>query len=275
MDMDIDLSTHVAGALGISLAQLGTYLLYLVMLAPLISWLRPHVEPALVRWRQAALLTSSSVDDTAVALLSRLWSVLLLVPVVVLQAVPVFTKAVEAARKGPPKRPGAVLGLLLCGILLAGALVATSGCATGRGSDTTPLHRASTAASVLVDTGVFVAAELEREIREETTEVFEACLAAAEPGRNCGLVAAARAGEYRILSAAHNAYATAVNAYRDELEAAARRAETGEDPDLRDAIRLGARALATYDTLAELLQLAGIPAPPLPEGVRRSVEALQ
>jgi len=109
--MELDLSTTVASWLGISLEQLGTVLLYLVMLAPIISWLRPHVEPALVRLRRAALLTSTRVDDHAVAVAARVWSVALLVPVVVLQVVPVFTKAVDAARKppisgdGPPTRP--------------------------------------------------------------------------------------------------------------------------------------------------------------------------
>lgn len=59
------------------------------------------------------------------------------------------------------------------------------------------------------------------------------------------------------------------------LRRAAELAESGEEPDRRDAIRLGARALASYDTMAELFQLAGVAAPPLPEGVRRAVEALQ
>lgn len=146
--MDIDLSTTVADWLGISLAQLGTYLLYLILAAPIISWLRPHVEPALVRWRTSALLTSSSVDDTAVAVLSRAWSVLLLVPVAVLQVVPVFTKAVDAARKGPPKRPGAVLGLMLTMVLLAGALVTTSGCGPAQAQ---ALHSGLTDTTDLVD----------------------------------------------------------------------------------------------------------------------------
>lgn len=108
--MELDLSTTVASWLGISLEQLGTVLLYLVMLAPIISWLRPHVEPALVRLRWSALLTSTRVDDHAVAVAARVWSVALLVPVVVLQVVPVFTRAVAAARAGgsddgPPTRP--------------------------------------------------------------------------------------------------------------------------------------------------------------------------
>lgn len=169
--MDIDLSTHVAGALGISLAQLGTYLLYLVMLAPIISWLRPHVEPALVRWRASALLTSTTIDDTGVAVLSRLWSVLLLVPVIVLQAVPVFTKAVAAARAsgsddGPPTRPlrkvppGLPLGVLTLCILLGGALV-SSGCAAGAPA----VHQGLNAATDLVDPA-YQAAVIECDLQE-------------------------------------------------------------------------------------------------------------
>ena len=169
--MAFDLSTTVAAWLGISLAQLGSILLYLVLAAPIISWLRPHVEPALVRWRQAALLTSSSVDDTAVAVLARVWSVLLLVPVVVLRVVPVFTKAVEAARSngsddGPPTRPlrkvpRGPLGVLTICILLAGALVTTSGCAGGAPA----VHDGLNAATDVVDPA-YQAAVIECDLQE-------------------------------------------------------------------------------------------------------------
>lgn len=148
--MDIDLSTPVAAWLGLTPAQLGTYLLYLVLAAPVISWLRPQ-EPALVRWREGAALTATTADDAAVAMLTRLWSLLLLVPVVVLRVVPVFTKAVEAAReqrRGPPKS-GAVLGLVLTAVLLAGAAV-TTGCATGH-AQAQALHHGLTDATDLVD----------------------------------------------------------------------------------------------------------------------------
>lgn len=158
--MDIDLSTHVAGWLGLTVAQLGTYLLMAVVVAPIISAARPHVEPVLVRWREGAALTRTTADDHAVRALSLLWSVLLLVPLIPLRVFPVFTKAVEAARKGPPKRPGAVLGLVLTMVLLAGVLVTTS-CATGAPA----VHQGLNAATDLVDPA-YQAAVIECDLQE-------------------------------------------------------------------------------------------------------------
>lgn len=161
--MDIDLSTPVASWLGITVAQLGTYLLMAVFIAPIISAARPHVEPALVRWRERAALTRTTADDQAVRALSLLWSVLLLVPLIPLRLFPVFKAAIEAAesaRKGP-KRPGAVLGLLLTLVLLGGALVTTSGCAAGAPA----VHQGLNAATDLVDPA-YQAAVIECDLQE-------------------------------------------------------------------------------------------------------------
>lgn len=159
--MDIDLSTHVAGWLGLTVAQLGTYLLMAVVVAPIISAARPHVEPVLVRWREGAALTRTTADDHAVRAVSLLWSVLLLVPLIPLRVFPVFTAAVEAARKGPPKRPGAVLGLLLTLVLLVGALVTASGCAAGAPA----VHQGLNDATDLVDPA-YQAAVIECDLQE-------------------------------------------------------------------------------------------------------------
>lgn len=148
--MDIDLSTPVAGALGLTVQQLGTYLLMAVFIAPIISAARPHVEPVLVRWREGAALTRTTADDHAVRFASLVWSALLLVPLVPLKLFPIFKAAIEAAesaRKGPSKRTGAALGLVLTLVLLAGALVSTSGCAAGAPA----VHQGLNAATDLVD----------------------------------------------------------------------------------------------------------------------------
>lgn len=97
--MDIDLSTPLAQLLGISVVQLGTYLLMILAAAPIISALRPRVEPVLIRWREAALLTRTTADDTGVRVLAGAWGVVVWLPETALKVVPVFTSAVEQARE--------------------------------------------------------------------------------------------------------------------------------------------------------------------------------
>lgn len=153
--MELDLSTPAAQALDISVAQLGTYLIIAGFFAPLISAARPYVEPALRRWRESALLTATSADDIAVAVFARVWSVLVLLPILVLKAFPIFQAAIEAARAQRPPKPqapkgpsGTLFGLLTWALLLTGVLVTLMGCGPTQAQ---ALHRGLNRATDYVD----------------------------------------------------------------------------------------------------------------------------
>ena len=150
--MDLDLATPLAAALGIPLWQLGTYLLAILAAGPVLIAVKPRVEPVIERWRVAAALTRTTADDTGVKLLTLVWSGALLLPRLVLWLTPIMASALEAAesRKPPPRRPGgAILGVLLCGILLAGAAV-TTGCGPTQAQ---ALHSGLNETTDLVDPG--------------------------------------------------------------------------------------------------------------------------
>lgn len=144
--MDIDLATPLAQLLGIPLWQLGTYLIAIVAAGPMLVAAKPRVEPVLERWRVAALLTRTTADDAFVKGLTWIWSGALLLPRLVMRMTPLWASALEAAEshKPPPKRPGgAILGVLLCGIILGGAAV-TTGCASGQSEATTRAYNIAT-----------------------------------------------------------------------------------------------------------------------------------
>lgn len=100
-------------------------------------------------WRLAAALTRTTADDTGVKVLAVIWSVALLVPRFIVWATPIFASALESAKKGPQKRTGgAILGGLLTLVLLAGALLTTSGCGPAQAQ---ALHSGLTDTTDLVD----------------------------------------------------------------------------------------------------------------------------
>ena len=230
--------------------------------------------PALER---AALTTATSVDDRAVSTLSNALDVFAM-------GLGAFAKRFERFSwikaqvdgKPPPgsyRRPGG--GTTLLTLALAASLGATaSGCARGTPIET-PLRRAAMSASVFHDAGVFASAELQAAVRAAVQNAHNACLANAETGADCDAEAQRAGDEWRIITAAHASYASAAEAYIEAVRVAAQAKERGEEPDLSDAIRLGADVLATYQALAELLGLAGVDIPPLPAQAVRSIEGLR
>lgn len=69
-----DLIALVLSTLGMTREQLLTALLTVVAFAPVVSWLRPRVDPVLCRWRDRALLTRTTADDNAVKAATLVWS---------------------------------------------------------------------------------------------------------------------------------------------------------------------------------------------------------
>lgn len=268
-----ELALYIAHLLGVTPLEMAGYLLTLVTLAPLVSWLRPRVDPVLSRWRDDAALTRTTADDRAVLAVTLGWSLLVWLPAAALRLIPIFATQdevdalqAERRRRRPPSRTssGIPTGMLVWGVLISGALLLTStGCATGR-PPATPLHRAGLGAVVLVDAGTFAAGELERVIEADLTEVRTSCLAAEDASRDCDAAVRHRAIEYQATVAAHALYAELVNQLAAELRAQARRQQAGEEVDLGDALRLTGRALAVYRALAETLRHLGVELPPLP-----------
>lgn len=173
----LDFSVQVAAWLGITPEQLGAYG---IALAALCSWLllaRPRVRAAMAAagaWcegkRKAAALTATPVDDYAVSamagfvwLVSGLFELVLLVASALAELTRAIPEAMNRAREakaaasrfddGPPTRPlrkvpPGPLGVLTLCILLAGALVATSGCGPAAAQT---LHQGLTDTTDLVD----------------------------------------------------------------------------------------------------------------------------
>lgn len=299
--MDTDWTIILAELLGTDLATIGRVLSWLVAIAIIRTALaKAGVDRGIVaarswlaRRRIAAQATRTGVDDALVHVGSYVLEAAALVLAAGAAVVALVMWLTPHLRIGMAlaqqhledtqtrrRPPGSLLGMLTWLILALGLVVVLcaplvlSGCARGS-ADTTPLHRAGTAVSVLVDTGAFLGAELAREIESEVREARDVCLAEAETGRDCDLVARQRGDEYRVLAYAHNSYATLVNELRDELQLQAERREAGEEPDLATAARLAGRALRSYATLAELLRLVDIPAPELPAGVVSALESLR
>jgi hypothetical protein len=189
--MHLDLSTQVAAWLGITIEQLGAYG---IALAALCSWLllaRPRVRAALASsgaWceakRKAAALTVTPVDDYAASFaagvvwcVSGLFELVLLIAAALAELTRAIPAAMERARAakaastlssddGPPTRPlrkvpRGPLGMLTLCILLAGALVTTSGCAAGAPA----IHQGLNAVTDLVDPG-YQAAVIECDLQE-------------------------------------------------------------------------------------------------------------
>lgn len=90
-----DMIALVLSATGITREQLLYALLTLVSLAPVVSWLRPRVDPVLSRWRDAAALTRTEADDTAVRVLAAVWGALVWLPSAAMRVVPVFASQAE------------------------------------------------------------------------------------------------------------------------------------------------------------------------------------
>lgn len=90
-----DLIATILSLTGLSRDDLLYALLTIAALAPVISWLRPRVDPVLARWRDKAARTRTTADDTAVRILAAVWGLLTWLPAAVLAAIPVFASADE------------------------------------------------------------------------------------------------------------------------------------------------------------------------------------
>ena len=90
-----DLIAFILATLGMTREQLLYALLTTVALAPVVSWLRPRVDPVLARWATSAKATQTTADDNAVGLVTTVWRVLVWVPAVALRAIPIFATQAE------------------------------------------------------------------------------------------------------------------------------------------------------------------------------------
>ena len=90
-----EIVAFILTTLGISRGDLLHVLLTLVALAPVVSWLRPRVDPVLARWATSAKATATTADDNAVGLVTTVWRVLVWVPAAALRAIPVFATQAE------------------------------------------------------------------------------------------------------------------------------------------------------------------------------------
>ena len=90
-----DLIAFILSVLGITREQLLYALLTTVALAPVVSWLRPRVDPVLARWATSAKATQTTADDNAVGLVTTVWRVLVWVPAAALRAIPIFATQAE------------------------------------------------------------------------------------------------------------------------------------------------------------------------------------
>ena len=90
-----DLIPLALSALGITHAQALYALLTVVSLAPVVSWLRPRVDPVLARWADRAALTRTEADDTTVRVLTAVWGVVVWLPAAALRVIPVFATQAE------------------------------------------------------------------------------------------------------------------------------------------------------------------------------------
>lgn len=85
-----DIINAILSATGITREQLLTTLLTLAALAPVVSWLRPRVDPVLSRWADRAALTRTEADDTAVRVLTAVWGALVWAMSKAVAIVPIF-----------------------------------------------------------------------------------------------------------------------------------------------------------------------------------------
>jgi len=85
----------ILSTLGMPREQLLYALLTTVALAPVVSWLRPRVDPVLARWATSAKATATTADDNAVGFVTTVWRVLVWVPAAALRAIPVFATQAE------------------------------------------------------------------------------------------------------------------------------------------------------------------------------------
>lgn len=90
-----DLINMLLTTLGMSRGDLLHALLTTVALAPVISWLRPRVDPVLARWATSAKATATLADDRAVSVVGVVWRVLVALPAAALRAIPVFATQAE------------------------------------------------------------------------------------------------------------------------------------------------------------------------------------
>lgn len=90
-----DLIALILSATGLTRDDVLYALLTLVALAPVVSWLRPRVDPMLSRWRDAAALTRTTADDRAVRFVAAVWGLLVWLPSAAMRAIPVFASQAE------------------------------------------------------------------------------------------------------------------------------------------------------------------------------------
>jgi hypothetical protein len=104
-----DLFTLITGTLGITREQLLYALGVLAALAPVVSWLRPRVEPTLTRWREAAARTKTPHDDRAVSIAAMVWRVVSYLPAKALTLIPIFASEEEVAEVVRKRREAKLL----------------------------------------------------------------------------------------------------------------------------------------------------------------------
>ena len=99
----------ILSTLGMTREQLLYALLTTVALAPVVSWLRPRVDPVLARWATSAKATATTADDNAVGFVTTVWRVLVWVPAAALRAIPVFATQAEVEELQAKRREAKLL----------------------------------------------------------------------------------------------------------------------------------------------------------------------
>lgn len=104
-----DLVAFILSVLGMTREQLLYALLTTVSLAPVVSWLRPRVDPVLARWATSAKATQTQADDNAVGLVTTVWRALVWVPAFALRVIPVFATQAEVEELQAKRREAKLL----------------------------------------------------------------------------------------------------------------------------------------------------------------------
>ena len=104
-----DIVNLILATLGITREDLLLALLTTVTLAPVVSWLRPRVDPVLARWAASAKATATLADDRAVSVVGVVWRVLVALPAAALRAIPIFATQAEVEELQAKRREAKLL----------------------------------------------------------------------------------------------------------------------------------------------------------------------
>lgn len=104
-----EIVAFILATLGITREQLLYALLTVVSLAPVVSWLRPRVDPVLARWAIAAKATATLADDRAVKAAGVVWRGIAWATSKAIGWIPVFATQAEVEELQAKRREAKLL----------------------------------------------------------------------------------------------------------------------------------------------------------------------